>query len=135
MHQRYGFELIRNDTDSKVFRTSCVCMDKEDDLTVELEYIKDTKELILSHYVNTYPAKQFEIDWMPWYKNLWEKVKLCKDIITGKPIKFESVFQFRGRGHVEDYCDMVYLLGKDVVKESTELEGLKKEYNKLKDRV
>jgi len=134
MHQRYGFELIENEPDMKTFRTTCSCQQPEDDCWIELTIDEDLDELYMTFWIEAYPTRVYQMYMLKPIKRFFQKLKFCWDIMRGKSVKFESSFIFRGRNHVEDFCDMIYLLGKQVRQETNELKQCKDEVKRLKNR-
>lgn len=134
MHKPYGFELIKDHPDWKVFKTSCECLHPEHDCTVELEHDKEFKMLIMTLSSKTNLTEQYYWYEHSFFKRWWMKLKTCTKVIFNKPLQFESSLIFRGRNHIEDFADFISLLAKDVEQESSELEHLRKEVKRLKNK-
>jgi len=130
--QKYGFELIFNDTDTKIFKTKSASYIPNDELTISLEYDKEYQDLLMEFWVKTTPSGYLNTYSGNWFTNLYQRIKLAGMMLFNKRFEYDYTFMFRGRNHIEDFCDMLYLLSKDVKKETTELTDLKKEYLKLK---
>jgi len=113
MHKRYGFELVENEPDFKAFSTKSQNLEE---CWITLSHNKE--ELEMRMITDTY-LQYCDAD--KWYKNIWEKIKLCYKIVTNQKVRSESEFMFRGRNHIEDFADMITLLSKEVLKETNEL--------------
>lgn len=131
MHKRYGFELIEDHPDRKVFRTTCHCMSLDHTPTIEVEYDKELKILFLRFNVETSIDNHYHLEYNV-LKRLWKKLKLTWRIFSGKNVTAEHEFVFRGRDHVQDFTDFIHLLGKDCEKETNELIECRKKLNSKK---
>lgn len=105
-----GVELIVNEKNRKVFKTTCDCADPLHNLQVEIERIKlDKNDDILSLYFvhNTDAYVPSDLSFL---KRVKEKFKLCLKIIKTEPIDFTGEFIFRDFNHARDFVDAIYSL-------------------------
>lgn len=127
MHQRYNFELVENEPDMKVLRTTTDGCHSGNDCWVY--FLHDNQDLDMVFRSNVQLKDQFEFADGLW-QEITRKIKLCYKIITNQKLEFNSCFSFRGRNHIEDFADMVSLLGKEVKQETNELVETKKQLRK-----
>jgi len=134
MHKPYGFEIIKDFPDWKVFKTNCECLHDDHECTIELDYDKECNMLTMTLSNKADLSNRYN-----WYKYIfikrwWKKFKTCLCIMFDKELNFENSLIFRGREHVENFADFITLLGKNVEKESNELDRLRQEVKRLKNK-
>lgn len=125
MHQRYGFELIENEPDYKVYITKPnVELDGEECFVEIVHDYEDLQMNLISQ------LKMDKYIYGGFWKRLVCKLKMCYSILKGEELTFNGIFQFRGRNHIEDFAEMMTLLAKEVKQETNELIETKKELRK-----
>lgn len=134
MHQRYGFELITNTPEEKVFKTSCDCGHPDDDCYVYVNYDKELNMLSMDLSVTTHHVPYWWTGELSLFDKIKSRIQTAFNILRGRPLKYETSFIFRGREHIEDFCDMIYLLGKECKKETTELHECRKKLRKYEEK-
>lgn len=131
MHKRFGFELLDNNPEFKMFSTKCTCNNPDDECIVILTYDKEVKDLMMEFNIKT-------ILYFPW-KGFWTnwKMKIVSifRILFNKSIEMDSEFLFRGRNHIQDFSNMIYELSRDVEKETNELQECREELRRLKNKI
>lgn len=89
--------------DAVFYRSSCSCGDPRCDVTLELEYNKDTNGIDMVLYKDLIYASWFNVnsdDKFRWIKEKWLRVKAAiKILFTGK-IEQEGAFLFKGIDHL-----------------------------------
>ena len=125
MHKQYGFEIIENEPNRKSFYMRC----HSEHNTCWVELSHDNERLWLSLNSNVSIKNQYPID-QGFFKSLKHKLKLCWDIFNNNKIEYNAGFSFRGSNHVQNFCDMIGVLGKQVKKETNELIECKKQLRK-----
>lgn len=134
MNKKYGFEIIQNEPDWKVFRTSCDCMHPNDDCWVDIEYDRECNMVSMEFTIKTNPSIQHNFYRYNFLKRLYIKFKLMFKILFNRSIEYESSFIFRGLEHIENFTDLITELGRNCKKETNQLEEMKKELDKFKHR-
>lgn len=132
--KKYGFEIIKNEPDWKLFRTTCDCMHLDDDCWVDIDYDRELNMVSMDFTVKTCPKSQYQLYRENIFKKFWIKTKLVFKLIFDIPLEYESSFIFRGNEHIENFAELISELGRNCEKETTELIQMKKELDKLKHR-
>lgn len=131
-NKHLNIELVENDSDRKVFKTSCMCMLRDHDMVVDVEYDKEIQDLTLTFNHNLVYKDLYGYFGEGFFKRNWRKIKAALKILFNREVTFEGSFMFRGREHITDFCDFIYLLGRDCRRDINDLEQTKHELKKCK---
>lgn len=129
-----NIELIANNSDWKVFRTTCACLSEDHTLQVEIEYNKKDQDINLNLIANTSLNDHCFFNDKKIVK-FWKRIKVAFKVIFNKSVNFNFEFIFRGMGHIKDFSDVLYILSKEVRSEYREVQDLRQQVNKYKGRL
>lgn len=110
-------ELIKDEPDYKLYRTSCHCLSLEDIMTVQIEADEDVVDLILY-----YKTKELTGSWsnnkvVRLFETILNRVKLaCKVLFTGY-VETEGGFMFRGTEHIDEFVKCLQKAKNMIIKE------------------
>lgn len=104
-HKELNYELVRNDSEWKVIRTSCDCLSDDHIMGLEFEYEKELDQVILSFNYKVSPSVQLRHDLSGFFVKWKDKLKFICKILFDRPIKYEESFIFRGQEHINEIAD------------------------------
>lgn len=129
----FQLELVTDNHQKKVFRTQCRCNDKDHSLWIEVYYDREEEDVSMLFYYNM--PISFKLQYKGFLERTWERLKVATKVIFNKPVYFEEAFIFRNQTHVKEFSDIIYIIAREVKKETSHNEQLQMEINRLKEKL
>jgi hypothetical protein len=122
-----NIEVLHNEPNFYLFRTSCTCLDKNHSLDINCDI--DTGEYETFIDINMCFGVSFDESFpykATWYESFWHRLKTAFKIITGQEVSFEAEFGFKDEKHLQDFVTMLVTAYTEIEKRLKEKELEKK---------
>lgn len=109
-------EVLRDDPQYKVYRTSCECMDDDHTITINIEADLECDQVVLEMYCKTWENTRSWSDnpVVSVYQSLKKRLSVaCRVLFLGYT-ESTTGFIFRGDDHIDAFCDTIQKAKSDI---------------------
>lgn len=110
-------EMLRNDPNYKIYRTSCECMNDDHIVTVYIESDIESGEVVMELYQKTWEhTRSYSLNKVvSLFETFIKRVKVACRILFLGYIETTSGFIFRGTEHIDEFCDNIQKAKEDIL--------------------